>query len=403
MIRKGFIRCIDSVILLVFFALAILDILLVSKIGSNLDASKLKEIADDILLVLGLLKIFFYFDSNRKKVIFALSFLTLALVLKNHVSLDYWHIVVTVFAAFNINFQSIVKCYIAAILPTLFIIYFSAITGIIDDGYEESSSRIVRKIYDLGMGHHSWFMIFWLFLVLCILYITEEYRYRFWIVLLIEMMTAILWLHTGSNTATISVFLVCFTYQLSLVIKNDLRTFFYNLIGCVSVCMPLISAIITILGVVFFGTYGYANMPSTMMNRFKNILYALELYGVNLPFETDIESYNDVYFSFLLGAQGNSAKIGYQMDNLYGRLFIFGGSILFGVYFTLQIYVRYKAKREKDFLLLIIFGTIAIFGISEARAFTNSACIIFSLILFAKDERSEQMTIKKKISNVKRG
>ncbi len=400
----------DYIVLILYGFLVAIDILSGTRLNYPMSFDTCRTCVEGCLLILGLIKVFINFDQDRRKAIFAIAFLVSAIVLKNVVHIDYWNIVVAVFAAYNTDFELIAKTHLSVVIIVLSVVFVSAYTGLSRETFEDTgASRVISKLYDIGMTNHSWFMMYWLFGLLCILYIIRNYRYKFGVVLILEVITILLWLRTGSNTSTITGISCCVIYQLLIILdkfKNDVCVIVGKLIKKISVVMPVIAIVATAVGVLVYGIHGYGSLPTTMMNRFKNIIYTLELYGVKLPFDVAAEPYNDVHFNWLLGAQGNDANIGYEMDNLYGLLFIFGGGIVCVSYIILQIYVRCKVCKLNDYLLLLILSAISIFDICESRAFTTSGCLVFSLLLFSelhsdkKDWRPKQSDNTNMMGNV---
>lgn len=140
---------IDYIVIILYGYLVAVDILAGTRMNYKMSFDTGRTIAEGCLLVAGLIKVFIYFDQDRRKAIFAMAFLVSAIILKNAVHIDYWNIVVVVFATFNSDFELIAKTHISVVISVLSVAFVSAYTGLSNETYEDVGN--VRVTFDMNI------------------------------------------------------------------------------------------------------------------------------------------------------------------------------------------------------------------------------------------------------------
>ncbi len=343
----------------------------------------------NILLVMAVIKMFVCLDISDQRTIGAIVLLAMSVIFKHFGLGDCTFLIIPMVALYGVNFRTVAKVFASTAIFGLIVILISSLTGIIQNATVERPDSVRGAAYQLGFEHHNWFMMYWLFAMFAMIYIFKKNKLRVLLYMVFALITIALWLITDSNTSGIIGVAVCIVMIIDYLVHMVVRKAGPTLRGIqkgllkLTIVMPVLAVILTFLGCVYFGHFGYQIFPETMLSRFYLADAALEALGVNLPFSVTVDRW-DVPFSWLTGT-GQAVYInGYSIDNVYAKLLIENGYIILIPYIILQMFVRYKLYKSNQYVLALICAAISIFGILESRAFTTYACALFSMLLFTR-------------------
>ncbi len=348
------------------------------------------DIICNVLLILAAIKLYACLNINNKKAISATVLLFAAIIARQIGLADFTYLIIPMVALYGVDFQVVAKVFSSSTVFGLLIALFLALTGIVPNIATEREGSVQGYAYMLGFNHHSWFMMYLLFAEFAILYLFRKNRFRVLIFMAIQLISVILWLVTDSNTCGIIIILTCVVMIIDYLINTAVRSYSPSMrrlqkaLLKFSVLMPVVAVVITILGCVYFGYFGFRIFPHNMLSRFYTIDSALEALGVPLPFSVTDERFDITYNLFKGAGQEIYVDGDYILDNLYGKLFVENGLLVFVAYLALQMNVRYKLYKGRQYVLGLICTVISLFGLFETRAFTTIACALFSMLLFTR-------------------
>ncbi len=352
-----------------------------------------QEVIYNILLVLAAIKLYMCFRLSDKETVFAAVFLALSIIFKQAGLTDVTYLVIPMVALYGVNFKVVAEVFASSAVFCLIIILITALMGGIQNETMERQDSIRGVAYNLGFEHHSWFMMYWLFAVFAIIYIFKGKKIRMVISMVLLILSVVLWLITDSRTSGIIAALVCAIMIINdlfhIVIKSLHRSYTPAMRGFqrgllkLTPIVPLVAVLLTFLGCVYFGHFGYKILPPALLSRFNLADAALEALGVKLPFSVTEDRW-DMPFNWITGAGQEISIEGYNIDNVYAKLLIENGYITLIPYVMLQMFVRYKLYQKRQYVLALICASVSIFGILESRAFTTFACALFSMLLFTR-------------------
>lgn len=378
----------DAIILLTYSLVLLQGILRDSLIASGKIIIDY-EILANIFLVIGLLKIYLFFDEDRKKACLALSLLAIIIIGKFIDYSDYLLLGSMILATYNMDFSKIAKVHVATVSTTLIIIFILSYLGIISNAQVTTQNRLIAVQQNLGFENHNYFMLFWIFDLLAIVYLVYEKKLRVLFILVLSSISVGLWMMTGCNTGLV-VCLFCCTISLFFIIvdrgDNDFVKLFLKKISFIMVGMPIYGAFATIIGLYMFGRIGYRVRFQTLMDRFGLLYKALEKLGMPMPFSVveKNEVFRDVSFNIITGLGSEQYPGSEYFDNLYGKLFILDGLIVVTIYIGITTYIMFKAYKYNSQKVLIFMATYVLLGLVESTAISKTPGNIGMLLLFSK-------------------
>ncbi len=347
------------------------------------------EIIYKILLVLTFIKLYFCFDINDKKYIGAVGLLFLTIIFYKAGLSDYRHLVFIIVALYEVPFEDVAKVFALSSGFCLVVILIASLTGSIQNAVSLREGSAMGHAYLLGFEHHSWLMMHWLCVMYAVIYIVRKSRFRVMIYAALMIITAIMWIVTDSNTSGIVGIMVCGVMILDSVVRMRVKPIkpamcrIQDSLLKISIVMPILAVVITILGCLYYGFFGYSVFSTNMLSRFRLTLTALEALGVQLPFSVTDENWG-TSINWLFGTGSTVSFRGYVLDNVYAKLLIENGLIILIAYLVLEMIVRYGLYKKKQYSLALMCFGVSIFGILESRAFTTSSCTLLSMLLFTR-------------------
>lgn len=362
-----------------------------------IDIGRVVECITNILLIIGLIKIYIYFDTNRNMAIIATAMLAFFAYMKAIGYCDYFYLLACIVACFNTSFDSISKIYVAVVSSNLLVRFFLAFLGLIDNERIFYSARFIKNIYSVGYSSHNTFMGFWLFLMMDLISVLRFSGFYYYIMLIICLgISLILFLLTGSNTATIICVLFLATAFFSNVIEMRVRTgqllTIKKRVLSFLVYMPIYALIILYVGLVVYGRFGYINSIWTLMDRYGLFYRALLKLGVPVPYaDRNIEPlYDNINYSIFWGMRGYKFNGIEYFDIEYAKIIIENGIIVLSIYLLLQVILLYRLKSANQFLLFICYCCTVLYGCFEGAVINYFGCAIFLLLAFSDYRRVNQ-------------
>ncbi len=339
-----------------------------------------------ICLIYSLVKIWLYFDKDRRKSVTAMIFLTMAVILYLMGLCDYLLLVALIVAVFNSDYDRLIKFYTITVSVVLIVTFLCATTGVIKNISEYLPERRESAMYSLGFVSHNAFVVYYLFVSLAFIYITRKSKYQICVLILLSFISCVLYYFTASYTATILNILACLSVILGKVMSNLKysswaskvhRYFCYNLI-----LSPIYSVIVTTIGVLFYNRFQRTILDGTLISRYYILDTALEIAGARLPFQTidPSEVSKEISFNWLLGTGTENGGGG---DILYGRIFLNDGLVVLFVYVFIHVFMLYSCYKRKEFEMLVILSVVAVLGAIESVAL-DFKFYIFELVLFSR-------------------
>ena len=350
------------------------------------------EVIYKVLLVIAIIKLYFCFDIRDKKYIGAAVLLILAVIFYVAGWADYRYLIFPMVALYEVSFEDVAKVFALSSGFCLCVILITSLTGIIQNASSVREESTSGYAYLLGFEHHSWFMMHWLFVMFAVIYIVRRNRFRGLVYPVLLIITVALWFVTDSNTSGIVGVMVCLGMILDSVVRLKLRPIrpfmrkFQDSLMKLSIVMPIVSVLLTVLGCIYFGIFGYGRFSTNMLSRFHLTLTALEALGVELPFSVTDERW-DISMNWFWGTRSTVSFEGYVLDNVYAKLLIENGLIILIAYLILQMIVRYDLYKKKQYALALMCFWVSVFGIFESRAFTTFSCALLSTLLFTRVPR----------------
>lgn len=404
------IRILDCVVLTTFSLLVFLSIVGIADYQVNWAASlnRINGVADNVLLIVSLLKIFLYFDKNRVDAIIGGGLLSFFVLLNLLNQCDYVQLVALIVSMMGIKFEKIVKVYISVEGITLLVTFLASVIGLISNVYEERYTALVKNIYCLGFSGHNTPMALCLMLSLALAYHTRKSKVRIQIIVLLMLFLTFMYTITGSNSSFIIgmviMVLTIFEYILSESVENriilKMRTGFLSGLRFA----PFYSLLFTILGMCYYGRFGRIGLHFyTLVSRFEIIYWELGLAGLHMPFyalreankegvnfpyflSEDIESgaYNNVDFNLLRGlGELKRGQLFGGSDIEYFNILLFDGLMVLLPYILLSVYMMNRAYKKKEFILIICIAGSIFYGNFEALKSGYTALQLFFVALFA--------------------
>lgn len=401
------IKILDCVALTTFSLLVFLSIVGIADYQVDWPASlnRINGVADNVLLIVSLLKIFLYFDKNRVDAIIGGGLLSFFVLLNLLNQCDYVQLVALIVSMMGIKFEKIVKVYISVEGITLLVTFLASAIGLISNVYEERYTALVKNIYYLGFSGHNTPMALCLMLSLALAYHTKKSKVRIQIIVLLMLFLTFMYTITGSNSSFIIgmsiMVLTILEYISSATVEN--RKFLKTRAILLSILRfaPIYSMLFTILGICYYGRFGRIGLHFyTLVSRFEIIYWELGLAGLHMPFyalreankegvnfpfflSEDLESgaYNNVDFNLLRGlGELKRGQLFGGSDIEYFNILLFDGLIVLIPYILLSMYLLYKIHKKKEYVLMLCIVGSIFYGNFEAL---KSGYVALQLFLVA--------------------
>ena len=365
---------------------------------------------DRLLIFVAFIKIYLYFDKDRKSSIIGLCLLCFILLLKQLSQCDYVQIAALIVSMLGIRFEKIVNVYVSSVGVSLIITYLMAILGIIPNIKEVTPWRRVESMYYMGFTGHNPPMALWLFFLLGLFCLLSKKKSAIRIVIVIAsmLMTILLFVATDSNTSFIIAFGVSAFALLNFLLPDRIKNFLGKTLDFifypVMIFVPVISFFITLVGICLYGKVGNTEgMTNTIFSRFMIIYWELKLSGLPMPFhhtrEADIGSVDFSYFLSYDLDSGMYDNVDYNLfrglgaikrgqlfggsDIEYFNILLFDGLMILVPYILLTMYLMYKAYKTKNHVLMVCIAASVFYGNFEALKSGYTAFQLFFVALLS--------------------
>jgi len=402
-------KFIDAITLGIFAILVFLSVIgmAVYDVSWPFNTLILSNIFNEILLFIALIKVYVYFDKDRITAIIGLLLLSFFLMLHIIGQCNYEQVISLIVAMMGIRIEKIIKVYVATTGTTLLITFIAAITGMIFNGSVLIPSRVVKQVYYLGFSGHNPPMALWLFFSLALLYLIKDTDKNIIIVFIMICITICLYLATGSNTSFIIAIVCHIAGLVNFIIverkKSKTAIKISRNIAAAMIFVPLISILITVVGLIVYGKYGRTEHLTTLSHRYEILYWEFSMSGVKMPFQAlrdvnaatvdfsyflseDITSevYKNIDFNLFrgLGTLTRGQLFG-GSDIEYGNILLYDGLMVLFPYRILSIYLLYRVYRKKEYILMICIVASVFYGNFEALKSGYTVCQIMLLPLFA--------------------
>lgn len=361
------------------------------------DFSQCFTVFYNILFIIGLVKIFLYYERTKKNAIFALLLLVFVFVLKIIGISDYLQVLIPVIALYGISFDETVKMYVAASGITLITILFASLIGIIPNTITNSNHAIMSYRSTLGFSNSNHFMGFYLFFVLGFLYFARKAKYIYVIIFTVMISTIILFSMSGSFTPTLIIFIVCLCMVVNRFLTKFKNGFRFEKIlqfcGYIMTALPIILLICEIAAMFLCGKYFSTNNTNSMILRFLNAYKTLEKVGVKMPVNivTEDSIFLDIDYNIWIGLGKNVYPGTEYVDTIYLNMLIQDGLIVLVPYISLQVYTLFRLLKQKEYNLMLLCSASILYGLSEVFTVSFVASEVFLWVLFSQEVIDEEL------------
>lgn len=350
----------------------------------------IEDFCHKIMLLIGLIKIYYLFDIRRRDCVFAL-FLLIILSLYKFISggnsIDF---LIPIIALFDTDFDDVLKCYLSAAGTSLTIVVIASLLGIIPNIVELSSTkRIVDYRNGLGFYNVDFFPAFFFFVTIAIGCMYRNSKHIVLVTITLIMATIVSFIFTAGLSASISFLLGSFAIillifltkvsQASVVALKIEKIFLFFML-----LFPGLAVLIDFAGIILMERLN----NSVLLSVFLRYLYTYNdfvMLGMKLPIEyAGNAQLLDTNYSFWIGLIGNwdeRLTIPHQANML---ILIKDGFIILLEYVIMEIYTTYRLIKHKKYILLVYFNTALLFGCFESLPFRYSACALLFWLVFAK-------------------
>ena len=404
------IRILNVIALAIFSMLVFLSIVGIAdyQVIWFISLDKLNGLADIVLLIIALCKVFIYFDEDRTSALIGGGLLFFFIVLNQLDQCNYVQLIALIVSMMGIKIEKIAKVYVSVEGTTLILTFVLSAVGVISNEHAETTSRVIKNIYSLGFSNHNPPMALWLMLVLAIVYLTRNSKFRIQVCVGMMALNVLLYVITGSNA---SFFIGMFILTLAIMdyvipeknennLLSKLKVSFMSGLRLAS----LYSIFFTVLGICFYGRFGRKGLPlTTLLHRFEIIYWELKLSGLPMPFYTLREAHMaDVYFPYFLSddlESGVYRNVDFNLirglgeikrgqlfsgsDIEYFNILLFDGLMVLLPYVIFSIYLMHKAYKKKEYILMLCIAGSIFYGNFEALKSGYSALQVFVVILLA--------------------
>lgn len=355
---------------------------------------------EKIILVLALIKAYACFSDNKKAYTIALIMLSFVLALKLFGLCDYVSLATMIFAMVGIDSSRIARIYVPIVSVSLFIVAIISQFGVIESESSDTD-RLIQHIQGLGFGNHNTLANAFFFVLMLSVYLFKNSRYRYILLILVEVINTIIWAITGSNTPMILGILFGLTIAINWIFETKLDK--YNHIQQklyrMFIFSPLFSLIFTVCGMFWFGVYQYDKGPWSLMDRFGIAYRAFERLGLKVPMKTlplD-DRYNDIKFNWLWGIEKGHLDF-YGFDIEYIHILIMYGLIVLIPFIACQIYFLRRCYYQMEYELLIIAAFTIFRGNFECSVvtidFVETVVMLFIFANFSKSGGTMSQKLK---------
>ncbi|WP_143087379.1 hypothetical protein [Butyrivibrio proteoclasticus] len=338
------------------------------------------KIAVDACCIVAGVKIYIYFDIDKKRSIAAL-LIMLTVTLMNMFELnDYVYLGAVIVMFMYVDYNKIAIVYTSFMGSLLAVILICSLLDIIPNFYGDTARLQGIKVYSLGYVEHNGFMLFFSFWAFAFLFVVKKHRMV--AVFLVMAITGALYYFTASLTSMAIIGIGCMLCLLNEGIeKLSPRSFLYSvkqkllyfLVGMPIYCAMGLAGLVLWFNITL-PPYG----ANTFNSRLMLIDRALEEVGFNLP-KSNYERVADTSFNIITGT---GALNYYGGETLYGGSFVQNGLMVVILWIALIMAVLYKALKNKHYTIFFAVVALSILGMSEGFH-VNVACSIFWIYLFA--------------------
>lgn len=418
------IKILDTVALATFAVIIFLSIVGIAdyQVTWFISLDKLNGFADKVLLITALCKVFLYFDEDKTSALIGGGLLVFFIALNLLNQCNYVQVITLIVSMMGTRFEKIAKVFFSVEGTTLILTFILSALGVISNEHAEKPSRVVKNIYSLGFSNHNPPMALWLMLVLAVLYLARNSRFRIQVCVVMMTLTVPMYMITGSNTSfLIGIFIMALAVANYALPEKDEDSLLVKLkVGFMSGLRlaPVYSFLFTVLGICFYGRFGRKGLPlTTLLHRFEIIYWELKLSGVPMPFNAlreahiadvnfpfflsnDLESgaYNNVDFNLIRGlGELKRGQLFGGSDIEYFNILLFDGLMVLLPYIMLSIYLMHKTYKNKEYILMLCIAGSIFYGNFESLKSGYTALQLFLVALFAdlSKECSVQETNKK--------